>query len=282
VPSLAYRDADGIAVTGGPAATRFTDLPALSWPDSWIARHRHHHHRFDAEPDGPGAEVEASRGCPYTCTFCAKRDFRDKYRRRDVAIVLDEIDRLVAQGVTYLYFIDEIFLPQKPLLEALVERPVAFGVQTRIDLWKPDMLDLLGRAGCVSIEAGVESLTEEGRALLDKNCRASTDDLAERLIHARRSVPFVQANLIKVAGDDPALVAAWRERLRAAGVWANDPVPLYPYPSSPDYRRLWGEPDGQAWERAHAHYLGQFDRFSDIQEERPAPLSELESACCPA
>ena len=66
---------------------------------------------------------------------------------------------LIAQGARYLYFIDEIFLPQKALLEALVERPVQFGIQTRIDLWKPDMLDLLGRAGCVSIEAGVESLT---------------------------------------------------------------------------------------------------------------------------
>ncbi|WP_018261704.1 TIGR04295 family B12-binding domain-containing radical SAM protein [Methylobacterium sp. WSM2598] len=282
VPSLAFREEGAITVTGGPAATRFTDLPALAWPDGWIARHHHHHHRFDRAPDGPGAEVEASRGCPYSCTFCAKIDFRDTYRRRELPLVLAEIDRLIAQGVTYIYFIDEIFLPQKPLLEALVGREVAFGVQTRIDLWKPDMLDLLGRAGCVSIEAGVESLTEEGRALLDKNCRASTDDLAERLIHARRSVPFVQANLIKVAGDDPDLVAAWRDRLRAAGVWANDPVPLYPYPSSPDYRRLWGAPDGQAWERAHAHYLAQFDRFSEIQEERPAPLTELESACCPA
>ncbi|ACA16539.1 Radical SAM domain protein [Methylobacterium sp. 4-46] len=282
VPSLAFREEGAITVTGGPAATHFTDLPALAWPDGWIARHHHHHHRFDRAPDGPGAEVEASRGCPYSCTFCAKIDFRDTYRRRELPLVLAEIDRLIAQGVTYIYFIDEIFLPQKPLLEALVGREVAFGVQTRIDLWKPDMLDLLGRAGCVSIEAGVESLTEEGRALLDKNCRASTDDLAERLIHARRSVPFVQANLIKVAGDDPDLVAAWRDRLRAAGVWANDPVPLYPYPSSPDYRRLWGAPDGQAWERAHAHYLAQFDRFSEIQEERPAPLTELESACCPA
>ncbi len=34
---------------------------------------------------GPGAEVEASRGCPYNCSFCAKIDFRDKYRRRDLA-----------------------------------------------------------------------------------------------------------------------------------------------------------------------------------------------------
>jgi B12-binding domain/radical SAM domain protein of rhizo-twelve system len=282
VPSVAYRRGTEVAVTGAPAATRFTDLPAIAWPDEWIARHRHHHHRFDREPRGPGAEVEASRGCPYHCTFCAKIDFRDKYRRRELQPLLEELDGLVRQGVEYVYFVDEIFLPNRPLLEALVGRPIEFGVQTRIDLWKPDMLDLLGRAGCVSIEAGVESLTVEGRAMLDKNCRASTDDLAERLIHARRSVPFVQANLIKVAGDDEALVTEWRERLRRAGVWANDPVPLYPYPSSPDYRRLWGMPDGRAWERAHEHYLGEFDAFSEIQEGRPAPLGELEHACCPA
>src|SRR3546814_1130270 len=109
---------------------------------------------------------------PYTtlfrsCSFCAKLDFRDKYRRRELAILLEEIDGLIAQGVTYLYFIDEIFLPQAPLLQALAERDVSFGVQTRIDLWKPEMTELLGRAGCVSVEAGVESLKPEGRDALD-------------------------------------------------------------------------------------------------------------------
>ena len=103
VPSIAYWDGEEVRVTGGPAAAQFTALPALRWPDEWIARHRHHHHRFDAEPDGPGAEVEASRGCPYTCTFCAKIDFRDAYRRRRLDLVLEEIDGLAAQGVTYLY-----------------------------------------------------------------------------------------------------------------------------------------------------------------------------------
>ena len=228
---------------------------------------------------GPGAEVEASRGCPYSCSFCAKIDFRDRYRRRDLALLLAEIDGLIAQGVEYVYFIDEIFLPQRPLLEALCDRRIEFGVQTRIDLWKPDMLALLGAAGCVSIEAGVESLTEGGRAALDKRCRLTTDELADLLILARRHVPFVQANLLETKGDDEALVAAWRDRLRAAGVWANDPVPLYPYPSSPDYRRLFGLPDEAAWERAHSHYLGQFSSFSDIQEGRPVPLQELEQAC---
>ncbi len=279
VPSIAYVDSGHVRITGEPAATRFTDTPALHWPPDWVQKHLTHHHRFDRPAEGPGAEVEASRGCPYNCSFCAKIDFRDKYRRRDLGPVLEEIDGLIAQGVTYVYFIDEIFLPNEPLLLALVDRRIEFGIQTRIDLWKPEMLDLLGRAGCVSIEAGIESLTAEGRATLDKKCKATTEEPAQRLIHARRSVPFVQANLIEMAGDDPALVVEWRDRLRAAGVWANDPVPLYPYPSSPDYRKLWGLPDDRAWERAHQHYLAQFTEFSDIQADRPLPLHELEAIC---
>ncbi len=279
VPGTATLEGGVLRQAGGPQAAGFTDLRPLVWPDEWVRRHHHHHHRFDRLPARPGAEVEASRGCPYSCSFCAKIDFRDKYRRRDLAPLLAEIDGLIAQGVEYVYFIDEIFLPQRPLLEALRERPVEFGVQTRIDLWKPDMLALLGAAGCVSIEAGVESLTEDGRAALDKRCRLTTDELADLLILARRHVPFVQANLLETRGDDEALVAAWRDRLRTAGVWANDPVPLYPYPSSPDYRRLFGLPDEVAWERAHSHYLGQFSSFSDIQDGRPVPLRELEQAC---
>ena len=78
-------------------------------------------------------------------------------------------------GSGRVYFIDEIFLPSKDLLDALVPRPVKFGVQTRIDLWTPPMLDLLGAAGCVSIEAGVESMSETGRNLLDKVYFVSPD-----------------------------------------------------------------------------------------------------------
>jgi B12-binding domain/radical SAM domain protein of rhizo-twelve system len=271
---------DGSLVLNGQSrATDMTKLPPLFWEDEVIHRHNHHHHRFDREANGPGAEVEASRGCPYRCSFCAKMDYRDAYRRRNLDVVLNEIDGLIVQGVKYVYFIDEIFLPNRPLLEALLHRDIEFGVQTRIDLWSLELLELLGRAGCVSIEAGVESLTEAGRQSLDKKCRMSTEELADRLIAARRHVPFVQANLIAMADDEADLVVEWRQRLQRHGVWANDPVPLYPYPSSPEYRRLFGPPDDFAWERAHAHYLAQFERFSDIQEFQPSPLRDLEEAC---
>jgi anaerobic magnesium-protoporphyrin IX monomethyl ester cyclase len=276
VPHTA-RLADGRLVAhGGLAECDMAALPALRWSGESIARHRHHHHRFDAPPKGPGAEMETSRGCPYHCSFCAKENFRNKYRKRPLATILDELDALVAQGIEYVYFIDEIFLPNRELLQALVARPVVFGVQTRIDLWSREMLDLLGAAGCVSIEAGVESISEVGRNLLDKDSRLTTEQITERLVHARSRVPFVQANLIDARVDDPAAVEAWRAELQAVGVWANKPVPLFPYPGSPDYGKLWGAPDDEAWERAHAHYLARHAAFSDIQDERPRPLSELE------
>jgi B12-binding domain/radical SAM domain protein of rhizo-twelve system len=276
IPSIAHRHDGEIVVQGAPHSTDMAALPAIRWPDTVIARHAHHHHRFEAKPAGPGAEMETSRGCPYTCTFCAKENFRDKYRKRPLDVVLQELDALIAQGIEYVYFIDEIFLPNRELLESLVDRPVKFGVQTRIDLWKEDMIDLLGDAGCVSIEAGVESITPEGRAWLDKRCRMTTYELADRLVYAKDRVPFVQANLLEMPHDDRAEMDRWRQYVIARGVWANEPVPLFPYPGSPDYTRLWGAPDDQAWERAHDFYLNRYTSFSDIQEQRPAPLVQLE------
>jgi B12-binding domain/radical SAM domain protein of rhizo-twelve system len=278
VDSLCYRDGDTVRVQGGPHACDMTKLPALHWPDESIAAHRHHHHRFDAPPTGPGAEMETSRGCPYHCTFCAKDNFRNNFRRRPAAVVGEELDGLMAQGIEYVYFIDEIFLPYQDVLEAIGARNIRFGIQTRIDLWSEKMIALLARAGCVSIEAGVESITEAGRARLDKKCRVSTEEITRRLIVAKETegIPFVQANLLDSLDDDPAEVERWREELREHGVWANKPVPLFPYPGSPDYTLRWGTPDDRAWERAHEYYLSQFNEFSDVQDDRPAPLVQLE------
>jgi anaerobic magnesium-protoporphyrin IX monomethyl ester cyclase len=277
VTGVAIREPDGrVRHNGGPQAADMNALPALRWSGEAVRRHAHHHHRFDSPPAGPGAEMETSRGCPYHCTFCAKDNYRDKYRKRPLATTLAELDGLREQGVRYFYFIDEIFLPDEALLRALVPRQIQFGVQTRIDLWSFELLDLLGEAGCRSIEAGVESISAEGRARLDKRCKLTTEQLGEKLLRAKRSVPFVQATLMDSTSDDPQAVEAWRRTLSEHGVWANAPVPLFPYPGSPDYLRLWGPPDDRAWERAHDHYLGQFDRFSDIQEQRPVRLPILE------
>jgi anaerobic magnesium-protoporphyrin IX monomethyl ester cyclase len=274
-----FRMAQGLGVTD------MQSLGSLDYSAYPVERHHHLHHIFPgngADHLKLGAEVEFARGCPYSCTFCNKTLFRNKYRERRLSVVLAEIDQLVARGVDYIYFIDEIFGVGKQvreLLEELAKRPVSIGFQTRIDLWNEESLELLGRAHCVSFECGIESITEEGRDELNKNCRLSTDRIGDLLIHARRFIPWVQANLIKTAKDDPAMVAAWQRRLKANGVWVSEPVPMFPFPGSPQYVETFGsQPDDIAWERAHSFYLQLFAEkgFSDIQEQNPHSLAELE------
>ena len=287
IPGCCWRDDQGrFRMTQGLGATDMRAVTRLDYSDYPVERHAHKHHIFPgngADHLTVGAEVEFARGCPYACTFCNKTLFRNKFRERDLSEVIAEIDQLIARGVNYIYFIDEIFGVGKQvrvLLQELAKRPVSIGFQTRIDLWDEEGLDLLARAHCVSFECGIESITDEGRHALNKNCRIDTDRITELLLYARRHIPWVQANLIKTAEDDPALVAAWQANLKAKGVWVSEPVPMFPFPGSPEYVTTFGaQPDEQAWERAHDFYLQLFrDRgFSDIQEQQPLSLAQLEA-----
>jgi anaerobic magnesium-protoporphyrin IX monomethyl ester cyclase len=279
IPSICYRQDDELVINGSPHVANMKELDAIAWPNEFITLHKHQHHRFDREPLKVGAEIESSRGCPFSCSFCAKQCFRNKYRRRDVASVLNELDGLITQGIEYVYFIDEIFMPDLELLGELAARDISFGIQTRIDLWQPEMLDALGRAGCVSVEVGVESISEEGRRRLNKNCRLTTDQVTDLLIRAKAKIPFVQATLMDSGCDDAEEVETWRGHVQKFGVWANKPVPVFPYPGSEEYRRRCGSPDDNAWDRAHEYYLHAFETYSDIQSQKMLSISELEAIC---
>ncbi|PYY02523.1 MAG: B12-binding domain-containing radical SAM protein [Acidobacteria bacterium] len=253
---------------------------ALDFHNYPVELHGHCHHVFSGQ--ARGAELEFARGCPWSCTFCNKTLFRNKFRERSVDAVLIEIDHLIARGVGYIYFIDEIFGVSKNvlrLLEGIAERPVKIGFQTRIDLWTEETLDLLGRAHCISMECGVESITEQGREELNKNCRIDTCRISELLIYARQRIPWVQANLILTEQDDKVQIRKWQDELKSHGVWVSEPVPMFPFPGSPLYVQTFGEsPDDSAWERAHHFYMSQFQDkgFSDIQEQQPAAIEDLE------
>ncbi len=282
IPGCCFRRDDGtFHISAELGVTDMRALGALDFRNYNVEAHQHRHHVFSGE--GRGAELEFARGCPWSCSFCNKTLFRNKFRERNVDAVIAEIDRLIARGVDYIYFIDEIFGVGKNvlrLLEALAERNVKIGLQTRIDLWSEETLDLLGRAGCISMEVGIESITDTGRDQLNKNCRISTGRISELLIYARTTIPWVQANLILTDQDDRDEIRAWQQHLKSRGVWVSEPVPMFPFPGSPNYVELFKTPpDDEAWERAHRYYTSLFSNkgFSDIQDQRPLPLEQLET-----
>jgi B12-binding domain/radical SAM domain protein of rhizo-twelve system len=280
IDGCCWRDDQGEHIAATLGVVDMKTLKALDFENYNVEKHWHRHHVFWGE--GRGAELEFARGCPWACTFCNKTLFRNKFRERDVDEVLLEVDRLVDRGVDYIYFIDEIFGVGKNvrrLLEAIAERNVQIGFQTRIDLWNEETLDLLGRANTISMEVGIESITEAGREELNKNCRMSTERISELLIYAKKHIPWVQANLILTEHDDKNDIRVWQENLKKHDVWVSEPVPMFPFPGSPLYVETFGAlPDDEAWERAHAYYTGSFDDkgYSDIQEQKPMPLVQLE------
>lgn len=283
ISGCCFKTDAGVHMSPELGATDMRALPALDFHNYNVEAHWHRHHVFTND-QGLGAELEFARGCPWACTFCNKTLFRNKFRERSVESVLQEIDALIARGVQYVYFIDEIFGVGKNvrrLLEGIAERPIKIGFQTRIDLWDEETLDSLGRAHCISMECGIESITEEGREDLNKNCRISTQRITALLLYARSRIPWVQANLILTDKDDRRQICEWQEHLRPRGVWVSEPVPMFPFPGSPLYVQTFGSaPDDQAWERAHHFYTSTFENkgYSDIQEQRPLAIEDLENA----
>lgn len=281
IAGCCWRKEDGsIHLSPELAVADMKQLGPLELSDYPAERHSHRHHIFHGE--GRGAELEFARGCPWACTFCNKTLFRNKFRERNIESVLHEIDHLISRGVDYIYFIDEIFGVGKnvlKLLEAIAERPVKIGFQSRIDLWNEETLDLLGRTRCISFECGIESVTEAGRDDLNKNCRIDNERITDLLSYARKRIPWVQANLILTAHDDREQIRRFQQRLKAKDVWVSEPVPMFPFPGTPLYVATFGAPpDDYAWERAHHHYLSNFHDgdYSDIQDQAPVAIEELE------
>lgn len=233
------------ASTGStPRLTDIAHLPALDWPESLLQLHAHHHRHHNRYPGGLGAEMEASRGCPITGHIDAPT--ASLYRRRPLTTVVTEIDNLLKHGVGYIFFVDEVFPPYRALLVACEERPFIFGVRTRLEIWPGEMLELLGRAGCVYLEvdmADPPNDAERGYGWID------------RLDHARRTIPFVQANLHTAVEEHSEPLELWRRELLERGIWVNRRLPRFPTPGSVVYERLWGTPDAEAWERAGAYYF---------------------------
>jgi anaerobic magnesium-protoporphyrin IX monomethyl ester cyclase len=113
------------------------------------------------------ALFEGSRSCPWSCHFCLLKMYGDKYRRKDPARVISDVEIAVEKfGVRNGYFIDLEFTVHRKLVTQLCEFLIRkrydfrWACQTRLDTVDADMLDLMKRSGCVLIHYGVETGSE--------------------------------------------------------------------------------------------------------------------------
>ncbi len=195
VPGLILRRGD--AVLDGGRKKSQQGLDSLPWP----ARHLFPMDCYHDLPGGipaPSVQMWASRGCSFTCSFCAWPQilYADNlYRTRRPLAVADEMLAMAEQGYESVYFDDDTFNLGKGRTAAIakafskrgVDLPWAF--MGRADTCDPAQLADLRATGLQAVKFGVESADTARLKQIGKNLDVDK---------VRRSVATAQDLGIKV------------------------------------------------------------------------------------
>lgn len=122
---------------------------------------------------GKLATIISSRGCPFKCTFC---DVPYKeYRSRSIQLVVDEVEECLAMGYKEIHFYDDLFniTPQRVIefCDEIERRGLQFpwDFRGRVASVTKESLIRAKKAGCRLISFGVETGSDEGLRILNKN-----------------------------------------------------------------------------------------------------------------
>lgn len=118
----------------------------------------------------PFSSVVTNHGCPYKCSYCAAENIDFKYRK--VENILPELDFLYSLGVKEIFFKDFTFgVPRSVAMELcneIIKRypGLSWICSSRVNVIDEELLILMKKAGCHTIQFGVESASQK---ILDEN-----------------------------------------------------------------------------------------------------------------
>ncbi|MBL7158813.1 MAG: B12-binding domain-containing radical SAM protein [Candidatus Omnitrophica bacterium] len=149
----------------------------------------------------PIAPIITTRGCPFSCTFCAGNLISGKrLRKRSVSHILGEMEALYnSRGIREFHIIDDNFTLDrafaKSLLKAVKESSMNVSLSVpngiRVDTLDDELLELMKSAGLYLISLGIESGSDRVLKLMKKNTTVEG---------IRKSVVLIRKHGIEVAG----------------------------------------------------------------------------------
>jgi len=129
------------------------------------------------------ATIISSRGCPYRCIYCDVPYKR--YRERDIAKVVDEIEQCLSMGYKEIHFYDDLFniTPGKVIrfCEEISRRGLKFpwDFRGRVNTATRESLEQAKQAGCHMISFGIETGSDEGLQFL---CKGTTTEQIRKVL----------------------------------------------------------------------------------------------------
>lgn len=169
VLGLSYRDKDGEIIHNGKRML-FKDLNNLPLP----ARHLIPHDAYNFTMDIPGrgklkaANLMTSRGCPFTCTFCATpSNWGTKVRALTPENVVNEIEHCMDKyGAEAIWFYDDTYNFNRKrtaeICDLMIERKlnVSWFCEVRVDILTKELAAKMAEAGLYYAGFGIESGNE--------------------------------------------------------------------------------------------------------------------------
>ena len=162
-----------------------------------------------------------SRGCVKRCDFCTESlTYGRGVRFHSPDYVIEWIKQVLTDypKVQGIYLHDNDFLINEErarticekILSTGLEKRMKWSIQTRVERVHPEILKLLKRAGCISIELGIESASQKQ---LDSIHKGTTRDLNERAIRLCREEGF-STHASMIVGLEGETISDLAENLR--------------------------------------------------------------------
>lgn len=131
----------------------------------------------------PRLNVQGKRGCPFTCIYCGIATLEGpRWRMRSPALVAEEMEGLARAfpGAEAMVIDANFNWPPEHALEVCREllrrrAPMKWQAIVHPQNRDPELIELMARAGCASVQIGVESASEEQLARLRRG--ASPQDV---------------------------------------------------------------------------------------------------------
>ena len=145
------------------------ELDSIPFPDRNLLANKL---SYDSEDMGL---MMTSRGCPYSCSYCATSIWERNVRYRSIDNVLKEIEMVIDKfGTRQFTFKDDSFTVSKKrsieFCNSLIEKNIKINwdCNTRANLVDEELLIKMKKAGCNSVKIGVETGSERILNIMNK------------------------------------------------------------------------------------------------------------------
>ena len=199
IKGIAYRDGEKIAVNERRPLIK--DIDSIPFPAYDLFPMDYY--RLLRMPRATNRDfvmpILSGRGCTFRCNFCYRMD--KGFRPRSNGAVIAEIKFLKQKyGITYIAFSDELLMSSIERTVSLCEDfikaklEIKWNCSGRLNYAKPDVLEIMRKAGCVFINYGIEAMDDQ---VLKNMKKGLTTDLIIKGIEATLKAGItIGANII--------------------------------------------------------------------------------------